>query len=247
MHAYHILNGDSLKDRFPTDQIEGEIIIARECMVDGPVNAKSLTDLFQLRKKFMSDAYGLGDYAKQTIPEISKITDIESGEVNLWFEDDLFCQTNLWFVCSLIYQKDVKVYLIRPYSSLGYGFGGLDNDGLVKAFDDRKSVTPIQVNQLALLWFAFRNDDIERLLKLGVQTHADFPFIMRAIEAHFDRTSDGPNQPERIIKQIIQEKSTTDFGKVFREFHKRAPIFGFGDLQFRRIFDRVVDSDQSNS
>ncbi|WP_424962866.1 DUF1835 domain-containing protein [Ekhidna sp.] len=242
--TYHILNGDALKDQLPTGQIEGEIIVARECMVDGPVNARSLKELYQLRQKFISETYGLDDYAKQTIPEISKITGIESGEVNLWFEDDLFCQTNLWFVCSLIYQKNVKVYLIRPNTNLEYGFGGLNKVELIKAFNNRKPVTPIQVNQLALLWFAYRNDDIERLLKLGVQTHTDFPFIMRAIEAHFDRTSGGPNHPEQIIKQIIEERSTTDFGTVFREFVKRAPIYGFGDLQVKRIFDRVIDQPQ---
>lgn len=247
MNTYHILNGDALKDQFPANEIDGEIIVAREGMVDGPVNAGSLKDLFELRDKFISETYGLNDYAERAIPELSKITSIENGEVNLWFEDDLFCQTNLWFVCSLIYQKDVKVFLIRPNTSLAYGFGGLDSKGLINAFQGRKSLTPIQVNQLALLWFAYRNDDIERLLKLGVQTHADFPFIMRAIEAHFDRNSEGPNHPERIIEKIIAENSTTDFGIVFREFQKRAPIFGFGDLQFRRIFDRVINSNRSHS
>lgn len=242
--TYHILNGDALKDQFP-DQIEGEIIVAREAMIDGPVHPKSLEELFQLRAKFISESYDLHNYAEITIPEISRIVDIAHGEVNLWFEDDLFCQTNLWFVCSLIYQKDVAVSLVRPHTSLEYGFGGLDTDGLLNAYEKKQSMSQVNVNQFALLWFAYRNNDIERLLKLGVQVHADFPFVMKAIEAHFERLPDGgtPGLPERIIREIIAEIGSDNFGKVFREFSKRAAIYGYGDLQVKRIFDRVQGKD----
>lgn len=213
-------------------------------MVDGPVHAKSLKELFQLRDKFISETYGLDDYASLTIPEISKITNIQEGEVNLWFEDDLFCQVNFWFVCSLLYQKDVKVYLVRPNTSLEYGFGGLDRKGLVDAYQQKQPMTKVNVNQFALLWFAYRNNDIERLLKLGVQVHSDFPFVMKAIEAHFESLPNGedPGLPERTIAEIIEESSTLDFGTIFREFHKRIPIYGYGDLQVKRIYDKVLSS-----
>ncbi len=36
---YHILNGDSLKEQFP-ENIQGDIIVARECLVDGNVKGK---------------------------------------------------------------------------------------------------------------------------------------------------------------------------------------------------------------
>lgn len=36
MTHFHILNGDALKSQFP-EQILGEKIIARECLVDGSV------------------------------------------------------------------------------------------------------------------------------------------------------------------------------------------------------------------
>lgn len=242
MNTYHILNGDALKDQFPA-AIEGEIIVTREAMVDGPVQAKPLDELFQLREKYMLETYGLNDYAEITIPEISRITDIKGGEVNLWFEDDLFCQINLWFVCNLIYQKDIQVYLVRPNTSLEYGFAGLNKEGLAKAHLEKQQMTRINVNQFALLWFGYRTNDIERLLKLGVQVHANFPFVMKAIEAHFDRLPDGstPGLPERLIRQIIKEKATQDFGIVFKEFNRRAPIYGYGDLQVRRIFDQVLN------
>ncbi|WP_425389921.1 DUF1835 domain-containing protein [Ekhidna sp.] len=240
MKKYHILNGDALKDQFP-NEIEGEIIVARECMIEGPIKEKDLKLLFQSRANFIADSYGIEDYSEKTIPELNRITQIEKGEVNLWFEEDLFCQTNLWFVCSLLYQKSINVYLVMPNTSLEYGFSGLDKDGLVRAYKTRKKLTQININQFALLWFAYRNDDIERLLKLGVQVHSDFPFVMNAIEAHFDRNpqNGGLGKPAQIILDIMKEKKTEDFKVVFREFSKRAPIYGFGDIQVKRIFDEL--------
>lgn len=41
MSSIHILNGDALNECFPND-LKGERIIARACLVDGPVKAASL-------------------------------------------------------------------------------------------------------------------------------------------------------------------------------------------------------------
>lgn len=53
----HILNGDSLKQQFPED-IQGEIIVARECLVDGTVKGIILDEFFASRAKFISQNYG---------------------------------------------------------------------------------------------------------------------------------------------------------------------------------------------
>ncbi len=242
MRQIHILNGDALKEQFPENFITGEIRVARECLVDGPVEAKDLDDLLKIRAAFIEQAYGDSNYDTSS-GEIKKIAAVNNSEVSLWFEEDLFCQVNLWFICSLLYPKNVKVFLVMPKDSLRYGFGGLSQDQLVSAYRERKELTQVNVNQFALLWFAYRSNHIERLLKLGVQMHTDFPFVMKAIEAHFDlQPRDGYlGLPEQIILDIMNEMSTKDFGIVFREFCERAPIFGFGDLQVKRIFDKVIN------
>ena len=54
---YHILNGDVLKNQFPK-QVPGQIIVARECLVDGPVDGDSMEELFETRSSFIQKAYG---------------------------------------------------------------------------------------------------------------------------------------------------------------------------------------------
>jgi hypothetical protein len=43
---YHILNGDALKGQFPSE-IPGQLIVARECLVDGDVSGESLSEFFR--------------------------------------------------------------------------------------------------------------------------------------------------------------------------------------------------------
>ena len=241
MKQIHILNGDALKEQLPAE-IEGRVLVARECMAQGPVDAESLAELLNIRAQYISESFGESDYSSSA-QEINEIAAIESGEVNLWFEEDLFCQVNLWFICSLLYHKDVKVYLVMPEDSLRYGFGGLTKEELIGSLKNRIALTAINVNQFVLLWFAYRKDHIERLLKLAVQMHGNFPFVMKAIEAHFDRTpKDGnPGLPEQTVRAIMEEKSTQDFGLIFREFSERLPIYGYGDLQVKMIYDSILN------
>ena len=111
MRVFHILNGDALKSQLPADAILGEIIVARECLVDGDVAGNTLEELIQSRVRSMHEMYGTSEneYFQKTVPELRKIVDINEGEVNLWFEDDLFCQVNLWFVCELLKGKSLSV------------------------------------------------------------------------------------------------------------------------------------------
>ena len=54
MHKnYHILNGDSLHGHFP-EQIKGDVLIMRECLVDGDVQGAELEDLFSVREAFIT-------------------------------------------------------------------------------------------------------------------------------------------------------------------------------------------------
>ena len=101
MKTFHILNGDCLDQRFPND-LDGEKIIWRECLIDGPV---SETNFFESRTKFIQENFGetKEGYSEKVLNEFEKIKNIpQNADVYFWFEDDLFCQVNLWFLLSNI-------------------------------------------------------------------------------------------------------------------------------------------------
>ncbi|BDD02863.1 DUF1835 domain-containing protein [Aureibacter tunicatorum] len=241
----HILNGDCFKVQFPKT-LKGELIVLRECLVEGDVKASSIKELYELRSRFISESYGGGrqEYFDKVVSELDKIERIKAGaEINLWFEDDLFCQVNFWFAINLLMQKgrNNKLFLVRPDQHTQYGFGGLNNDELISIFNNRSIIE--EPEKIADLWKYYQVDDNIQLLGSAKKLDEVYPFIFKAVEAHVERVSaDGDlGRPEKTIKKIIEELGTKDFGLVFQEFNKRENIYGFGDLQVKRIFDKVLD------
>lgn len=241
---YHILNGDSLKDQFP-EKITGEIIIARECLVDGNVKGDDLKEFFHSRAEFISsyDNYSEQDYYDKTVPEIQKMLDImDNAEVNLWFEDDLFCQVNFWFLLNLLWNslQNKTIYLIRPKAHNQYGFGGLNELELQAIYEKRILLTSL--DKLSCLWKHYQNEDLDNLLKTASELESEYPFILTAVKAHLDRIPYKGNlgKPSESLIQIMKDLDTDQFNLVFREFCKRESIYGFGDLQVKRLFDNII-------
>ncbi|MEM0938208.1 MAG: DUF1835 domain-containing protein [Bacteroidota bacterium] len=241
-NIYHVLNGDALKERFP-DEIEGDKIIFRECLVDGPVDENALEAFFERRSQFVSESYPISaslDYSYMVKSEMNKLLGIrENSEINLWFEDDLFCQVNLWFTINLLKDKEIKLFLVRPDHHSPYSFADYHNQELINLFRQRQMIQKVDVwNKL---WPAYQKENLNMLRAVSNELTEDYPFIADAVKAHVERLpgSDGKGRIEQVIEEIAEEFSTKDFGLLYLEFSRRIPIYGFGDLQVKRILDTM--------
>ena len=240
---YHILNGDALKHQFPT-AITGDLIIARECLIEGPTQETDFDRFFKKRAEFIAKTYAETEenYLKKVKFEFQKILDIkENCEINLWFEHDLFCQVNFWFVSTLIAENPHlnKVFLVMPDELSQFGFGGLSKTELIEAYKHRKSINNIQY--FAALWRYYQNNDLEELKLAARNLQKEFPFLLPAVEAHIARIphKNDPGRPVKVILEIMNELKTEEFIPVFKEFGKRESIYGFGDLQVKTLVEKA--------
>lgn len=239
----HILNGDALNERFP-EELKGQRIILRECFVDGDVAGDDLNTLFHNRSHFLAQNYGgeAADYYVKFVPEVEKILSIVANSmVYLWFEEDLFCQVNLWFTINLLAQINypLETYLILPHTESRFSFGDMTNEQLRDRFDKKLELASLK--DLAELWKLYRSENTEGLLELGQQLSTSYSFLLPAIQAHIRRLPDknGRTYIHTILSKIMRELETEDFGTIFREFNRREAIYGFGDLQVRRLYDQI--------
>jgi hypothetical protein len=242
---FHILNGDALLQQFPST-IPGRKLVVRECLVDGPVTGISLEGLFSTRLKYMAQTYRVEEvsYAEKTIREFNRMRTIPEGAtVYLWFEDDLFCQVNAWFVASIFdaMPHDLKICWVTPSSDLELGFGGMDSKELYSAYKHASPIKRDDLSTLATMWPAYQHQDFSSLIQLAVALQPILPMLPAAVAAHIERfPADGsPGRPQRVLQALQQEYGKDNFGKAFQEFSRTQAIYGFGDLQVKRIWDSL--------
>lgn len=243
MAQLHILNGDALAAQFP-ERLSGDKIIFREALVEGPAEERPLWEYYDERAEFLKFTYGqyeIPDYFADAVPELNKLRSIDSDkEVNLWFEEDLFCQVNLWY---LIYELSRRpLFLVRPTGDIEYGFGSMSEEDLVNAFLQRYELNEDEKNALTCLWSAYVATDIAQFRRIATSLPESLAFIRPSIYANIDRQPDeeSPGRLIRRLKEIIADLDTTEFAPVFREFSRTEAVYGFGDLQVKRLFDIAV-------
>ncbi|HMR83589.1 MAG TPA: hypothetical protein PKE30_10675 [Niabella sp.] len=246
--VYNILNGDALAYTFPDTKIEGDVIVIREGLIDGDLSEDNLQDFWQSRAKYM----GLTEveYHGMVASELKKIMAApDDSEFNLWFEYDLFCQVNIWFAISIINNLSVKKkvyavytsYLDRNNKHFWNGFGPANSSQLQVCFADRILLSSADLQLGQELWTAYKDNNFEELAFLANNQSFAFPYLQEVVKAHIDRfPKDGTNgRPEKVIEDITKNVST-DFREVFKEFWNRESIYGFGDIQLKQLYDKVM-------
>ncbi|REG91414.1 DUF1835 domain-containing protein [Algoriphagus antarcticus] len=240
----HVLNGDSLASSFPAS-IPGEIAVIRECLVDGPVEAHSIEELWVIRDKYLSNSYPEASeesYFTKVVPDFEKIMTASSEtKVYLWFEHDLFCQVNMWFVMHLLKKHRGNVYLVTPTTDLIEGFGGMKELQIEQAYRDAKLLTANERHILSDMWKLYQAPDISEALTLSHQTNPELPFLYPAVLAWKESIPHGdyPGKPKAALKEIAAQLGTDDFGKIYRAFHFKYAIYGYGDSQVRRLWEEL--------
>lgn len=240
---YHILNGDSLLQQISETQIPGHMIVCREIMVEGPVSESNLSEFWKARIQFLEGDLeaASGKYAQEVLPEFHKIQNLPQGaEVNLWFEDDLFCQANMWFVLWLLEGRDdLKISRVFPVAGeLKYrwrGFGGNTPQQLPAALAASVRMSPEDRDLGIQLWRGYQEKDHNALQKLGRTNSTAFRDLPDVLEA----LHDAPDRIRNFVQQKI-DAGTTSFGELFQAFSQDCGIYGFGDLQIKRIYDSLM-------
>lgn len=246
--VYNILNGDSLAYSFPDAKIEGDVIVVREALIDGELMGDNLLDFWQSRAKYLGITET--EYHNSVVKEFEKIINAPDHSVfNLWFEYDLFCQVNMWFVISIIGSLPIKKKGFAVYTShldksskqFWNGFGPANSDDLVVCYANRIPLSEADINLGQQLWNAYKDGDLEELTNLSRHQSLAFPYLQEVVKAQVERfPKDGTKgRPEKVIEDITKNIST-DFHTVFKEFWNRESIYGFGDVQLKSLYDKIM-------
>lgn len=229
----HILNGDCLAATFP-EEIECEIIIWREALIDGPLTDK---DFFENRQRFISEHYSsTKSYAHLVLAEYGKIDRISSEDtVFLWFEEDAFCQINLWCLLNVIQNKTKNIYRVLPDFSNGVccGFSHATPGHLVELLKDAVKAQEIDLQIAVNVWNSLQKGDLHKLNFLSDYSSNFFPNLSKSVQSVIEIRNG-----EILQIAAYLYKNSESVSEAFQKFSQRFPQYGLGDLQFANILKK---------
>jgi hypothetical protein len=246
MRILHILNGDSTLQSFEQTGLEGDILVWREVLSEGPLEEDiSSGSFWRNREEWISQSFDEtpGAYQEKMLDKLSQLGE-PWDEINLWFEFDLHCQANLLGVMTYLKQKtDLStpaIYLICPADFPGkenfMGMGELTAEELEYLYDNiRLQLSDMDFIIAAGAWNIYVSRNAEKLKEYLGQTDfwGSLHFLKPALEAQLRRlqvNKNGLNYVEQKLLDIYHSGIKTRHG-IYGAFWKTEKIYGMSDLQ----------------
>jgi len=238
----HVFPGDALANGIPRAW-GGRRIVFREALVDGPLLAVPDNDFWAMRARHIAGRYGDTEagYGQKVVLELDKLKHLspETG-VCLWFEDDLFCQLNLWCVVTLILAVPRgTVYRVFPgkASPDWTGFGRATPEELAECLDRREVMPEEAMRHIRALWEAAATGQDEVLRQLGRRAIAGLRGLPEIIACWIQLRH--VREPGHVLGhelRKIAEDYPSSIAEACSVFWQRHPEYGLGDLQLVNLW-----------
>jgi hypothetical protein len=253
----HIHNGDSTANTAKLSDLPGEHFAFREALIEGPTPpARDSAEWRAIRARHLSESYAVEfDHCERELAdqENKLATFAEHEEIVLWFEHDLFCQTNLLYLLDWFSQHEMghtrlsQICIDRfPGVTNFRGLGQLDAEQLASLFPDRKEVKRLNLDLARSAWQAYCSPQPTALEDLLETDTSSLPFLAAALRAHLKRfpsARNGLGNIENTVLKLIQSDAS-DFNDLFSRFADALPEYGFGDAQLWLTLRRLNGAKQ---
>lgn len=240
----HIHNGDSTADIARLSPLPGEHFAFREALIEGPTPAGCTSDDWRaMRAQHLSTAYGVAfkECERELAEQENKLTAFaDHEEIVLWFEHDLFCQTNLLYLLDWFSQHELRhtrlsLVCIDQFPGVTdfRGLGQLNSEQLASLFPDRSEIQPSDLELGRSAWQAYCSPDPVAMEQLLETDTSALPFLAAALRAHLKRfpsVRNGLGAIENSCLELIQSGSS-NFMNLFSRFGDAVPEYGLGDAQ----------------
>lgn len=256
MNILHILNGDSTANGFEDTGLDGEIMIWREVLSEGPIEENIASGSFWInRRKWISEGPNETPeaYQQKVLDELTKL-DEPWDEINLWFEFDLHCQVNmLGAMTYLKKQTDLSqpaIYLISPADYPGKenfrGMGELNSEELEYLYDNIRvqlSATDFILAEEA--WSIYVSKDAAKLQEyLNTTTfwgslHLLKPALLMQLK-RLQINENGLNDVEQKLLDIYNSGVKTT-PEIYAAFWRTEKMYGMGDIEINLYLNRLKE------
>lgn len=215
----NILNGQCMYDYFIKNDIEykGKIIPFNEAMCVGTVSEIIFSEEF-IENRCKTHNVSRLDYEKITLNYLESFIKLDFDLINLWFDEDMFCQINMLTILAYIdysgYKGEVLLNLV---------------DGKFEVIDKIKisldNVRYYEVYKNIMINKNYLNNLELKTLKEGINLYLEFI------------------KENNEITNFIRENKDCTVIDLLNKFSK----YGLGDTQYKELINRVRCSKSKNN
>ncbi len=246
-NTLHITNGDMVLQRLDELNFNGDRIVWREMLCEGPTVEKvGSEEFFAARKQFLKDQYHIAeaDYEEKFVSELKKLAAINDYEqIVLWFEFDLFCHINMLAAISYLIQhkKIMPIYVVCSGWVKGEaqlkGLSELNDEQFIAHYDNKLKLAPEDLAVAHHIWQLYCDEKpIE--LKAEITKSSNFKYLSSCLRAHVERFPNsltGLNTLETNILKLIDLHDITSEHQLCGYTLKYQGYYGYGDMQIERM------------
>lgn len=243
----HVLNGDETASVFARAAIAGHTLVWRDILCEGPVKPR-IEDASEraasLARQLEIDA---ADYLRAWRAEQAALDAAgDEDEVILWFEQDLFCAVNLWYVLTHL-REGPALSLVYPSLDDVRGLGAAEPAQLTALFHARHPLRADAVRRGRMAWQAYASvtpAEAEAQIRAG---DGSLPFVPAALRRHLARLpalATGLNEVEETALHEVAGGSQP-FPAVLSAVTEREPVrrHGMGDIQLAATLRTLAGGD----
>lgn len=253
-NTLHILNGDSTLYSFERTGINGDVLVWREILSEGPLleNINSAA-FWKGRCAWISETFGesADGYQQKVVDPLARLSE-DYKEINLWFEFDLHCQVNMLGVMMLLSQHtdltERNVFLICPDSFPGKpdfrSMGELTAEELEYLYDNiRVQLSDYDFELATEAWDIYIIKDAAQL-EIWLATDrfwGNLHSLKPALQSHLKRlqfNAEGRNFIEQELLDIYNS-GIKDRLSIYKEFWRTNSIYGMGDRELNIYLDKL--------
>ncbi|MDQ0872081.1 hypothetical protein QFZ77_000740 [Paenibacillus sp. V4I3] len=249
----HIVNGNAFGDKLRASGIDGDILVWRESLCEGPIGIQmSDSVLLSMRAAYMNNRHGIPkEMFKSTTLQQEKALDKPAEDVDeivLWFEHDLYDQLMLCYLLTRLFalpSPSFKLSLLSinqfPGVEFFHGLGQLNVNQITQLHDKWLPVSEDQLLLACKVWMAYSASEPLFMATLLEEDLSALPFLQKALEANFERypsMQNGLNTIQQLILEFIGDGEVLVLS-LFKKVSQTASQYGLGDLQFWTIVDSI--------
>ena len=244
----HIIHGDGLKEQVDELNLKGKKVIWRELLCEGQTDCEVGSRAFiTKRQDFLENYYSISNevYADRFLAELDKLKiSKEVGEINLWFEFDLYNHINMIAVIDFLIKQnsEAPVFLVCSRRLKGdgkdrKGLARLNKKQLMNHFEKRFNLTPEDLEYASLIWSRYCVFDHKKL-KPEIRKPTNFEYLSSCMKAHIERFPNrktGLNSVETNVLKLIDKHTICNTNQLLGYALEYQGYYGYSFDQMQRL------------